>query len=360
MAQSAAMPPAKVHALGNVGANPLAKMSGAAHSLGVNPPGPPAAVRNAPRQPNWFAPAGGGSPTEGFMGTVGVPPTSRAGPPSAAMMQPTPDEPIPNSMGMQTNHSAPYAKIARALNDEIMSVSQLLQIVVTKKERQEPTLRRKGHETRRYTILNIPALNYFLALNTRKDADRRDVRTVDEFLEGVDANGKATRGGGWGFEGVVRSEEGAEDITKSRWNVTEERLFNSVVRGYAHTFNVFGPEARPGTSLFLIVKQCLPAKNATFRVRPWDPTTLPIAAGELTNKPFQFEFYGNYRHDSPPLNKLMYIDDFGYRQYGRAIYIGKVSTHSPVNPQYSGTRQMCAGDLGTILTQPQFHIFVDW
>lgn len=354
------MPPTRVRSLGNVGANPLDSMSRAAHSLGDNIAGPPAAMSGAARsRPGWFKNAGGGDPREGFMGTVGVPPVSRTGPPAAAAMQASPDEEIPNSIGLMTNHSAPHAKIARALKHEIMSVSQVYQILVAQQERKDPILKRKGRETRRYTLLNIPALNYFLGVNSTMPASRTEIQSAQEFLDRIDTSGNVAKEGGWSIEGIVRTEEGAEDSYKSKREVTPERLFNSVVRGYAYTFNVFGPNARPGTALYIIVKKMRPAKDSKFKVRPWERAALPITAGDRTPSPFQFTFFGDYRHDTPPLKKLEYLDEFGFRHYGVAIYIGRVSTHSPVNPQYRNTNK-CATDLGAILTQPQFHIFMDW
>lgn len=357
---SAARPPQRVRTM-NAGSNPLDSLVRDAHQLGDVVPGPPAAMAGGARtRPDWFKNVGGGSPSEGFMGAVGVPPVSRMGPPAAAGMQASPDEEIPNTMGMMTNHSAPFMKISRAMRHDLMAVTQVYNILFAKQERQDPILKRRGRETRRYNLLNGPALNYFLRVSSPRPTSHNEVQSVQEFLDGVDAFGKTTKHGGWAIDGIVRTEEGAEDKYHRKEEVTPERGFNNVVRGFANTFNCFGPNATPGTPLFIIVKKVKSAKVAGFKVRPWSAEAeLPISAGNRTEAPFQFEFFGDYRYDTPPLRELEYEDEFGYRHYGKAIYIGRVSTHAPVNPQYRDIKK-CPYDLGAILTQPQFHIFVDW
>ncbi len=362
MAQAGAPPPTRMRNMSNVGSHPMAGMSRSGSQLGSNLAGPPTALSGASSRPGWFKNVGGGSPREGFMGTVGVPPVSRNGPPSATMMDPSPNQVTPDTMGLMTNHSAPYAKIARALRADIMNVSQVYQILATLLESRDPVRKRKGRETRRYTMLNMPALNYFLGVSSLMPKSPTEIQSAEEFLERVTTSGNVSKEGGWSIEGVVRTEEGAEDMYKTKQEVTAERLFNCVVRGYAYTFNVFGPNAHPGTALYIIVKKVHVAKGSTFKVRPWDTNreaALPITPGDRTPAPFQFTFFGDYRHDTPPLNKLEYLDEFGFRHYGKAIFIGRVSTHAPVNPQYRNAGE-CYRDLSVILTMPQFHFMMDW
>lgn len=343
------------------GSNPMDSLKRDAHQLGDVVPGPPSAMAGAARsRPAWFKNAGGGSPSAGFMGTVGVPPVSRVGPPAATSMQATPDEEIPNTMGQMTNHSAPFMKISRSLKHDLMAVSQVYQILFARQERQDPILKRKGRESRRYDLLNGPALNYFLRVNSSIPRTRDDVQSAQEFVERVDARGVPTKEGGWAVDGIVRTEEGDEDKFHRKEEVTPERGFNNVVRGFAYTFNCFGSNATPGTSLYIIVKKVRAKTSTGFKVRPWsNDAALPITAGNRTPAPFQYEFFGDCHYDTPPLKKLEYFDEFGFRHYGKAIYIGRVSTHAPVNPHYRDTKD-CANDLSTILAQPQFHIFVDW
>ncbi len=136
-------------------------------------------------------------------------------------------------------------------------------------------------------------------------------------------------------------------------------MFNSVVRGYANTFNVFGTNARPNTRLFLIIKKVPVTAETAFKLKPWDDRAMPVSRNNRTPLPFQVTFFGDYRYDKPPTKALEYKDEFGFRHVGAYIYIGRVSTHSPVRPNYRDIGK-CAQDLATILMQPQFHIHVDW
>lgn len=347
--------------LSNVGANPMDGLASKRAPLGDTVNGPPSRMSGPARtRPGWFANVGGGSPREGFMGTVGVPPTSNIGPPDAAGMQPSPNG-GPDRMGLMTNASVPYAKIARRLRHALMATSQTYQLLFALKERRDPVLKRKNREARRYTELSVPALNFFLSMDSEKPETHLDVQSVEEFIDRVDASGRAAKTGGWAFEGVVRYDEGAEDMYKPAEEVTEERMFVSVVSGHAVTFNTFGPNARPNTALYVIVKKMKVSNGSTptFQQRPWEEKQVaPITANNKTPTPFQYTFWADYRYDTPPLSKLEYTDEFGFRHYGKAIYIGTVGSHAPQSPTYRDVGK-CPWDLGTILKQPQFEIQVN-
>ena len=316
--------------------------------FGNDVPGNPTTLTSgaSATKPSWFRHAGGNKPKEGFMGTVGVPPASLQGPPGAASMAPSPDMPL-ETMGLPTNHSAPYAKIARRLAHEWMLAEQNYQILVEKRESKDPVLKRKNREARRYTILNIPAFNYFLALNSKMPTSPKDVQTAQDILAQ------------WSFSGIARTEEGKQEQYYYKEDVSQERLFNNVVRGYAYTFNVFGTNARPSTRLFLIIKKVPIKPESTFKLKPWDDSTMPVSRNNRTPLPFQVTFFGDWRYDKPPIKSLEYKDEFGFRHVGAYIYIGRVSTHSIVRPNYRDIGK-CAQDLATILMQPQFHVHVDW
>ena len=261
-------------------------------------------------------------------------------------MAPSPDMPL-ETMGFTTNHSAPYAKIARRLAHEWMITEQNYQILVEHRESKDPVLKRKNREARRYTMLNIPAFNYFLALNSKMPASPADVQTAEDILAQ------------WSFSGIARTEEGKQLQHYYKEDVSQERLFNSVVRGLAFTFNVFGTNARPNTRLFLIIKKVPVAPESTFKLKPWDDSSMPISRNNRTPVPFQVTFFGDWRYDKPPIRALEYKDEFGFRHVGTYIYIGRVSTHSVVRPNYRDIGK-CSQDLATILMQPQFHVHVDW
>jgi hypothetical protein len=261
-------------------------------------------------------------------------------------MAPSPDMPL-DVMGMRTNPSAPYARIARRLKHPLMDASQKYQFIMTQREERDPVLKRKNREARRYTMLNIPALNYYLAMTATQPMSPDDVKPASSITDV------------WSFDGIVRTEEGKMEQYFWKEDVSSERLFNNVVRGTAHTFNVFGPNARPGTRLFLVVKKVKMAKDATFNVKPYEKTGMPVGSANVSPIPFQVGFFGDYRYDKPPTKVLEYKDEFGRRHIGEYIYIGRVSTHAPVLKDYRDVSR-CSQDLASILVQPHFHVHVDY
>lgn len=344
MSSAGARPPTRTRGLGSLGSHPMASMSGVSERFAGDMPGPPVGTGTAAQgRPNWFGNTGGGAPREGFLGAVGPPGTSSTGPPASAMMAPSPDEPL-EVMGLMTNHSAPYMKIGRKLSHALMETSQVYQILMTRREGRQ-TGRRRGRESRRYTILNLPALNYFLAMDSKMPVSPEDVTTAQDVLNE------------WHFEGVARTEQGKREMRHDR-EVGMERAFNSVVRGFAYTFNIFGTNVRTGTKLFLIVKKMPAPTEVGYKSRPWSDERIAAVSNGRTPLPFQFVPFGDWRYDAPPEEDLEYQDEFGFRRRGEYIYIGRAANHSPVPPNFREVDKAYQ-DLTTILTMPQFFMFVD-
>jgi hypothetical protein len=350
MADQAAVPLKRVAVqdTSQVGVHPMSGMMNGGQQLGDNVAGNPTTLaQGAPgRKPDWYRHAGGNAPSSGMMGAVPLPGVSLEGPPAAAAMTPSPDMPI-DVMGMRTNPSAPYARIARRLKHPLMDAPQKYQIILTQREATDPVLKRKNREARRYTMLNVPALNFYLARTAAMPRTPADVKSALSILDM------------WSFDGIVRTEEGKMEQYFWKEDVGAERLFNNVVRGYAHTFNVFGPNARPGTRLFLIIKKVQMAKDALFNVKPYEKTGIPVGNANVSPIPFQIGFFGDYNYDKPPVKVLEYKDEFGHRHIGSYIYIGRVSTHAPVLRDYRDVGR-CSQDLSSILLQPHFHVHVDY
>lgn len=334
----------------NVGVSPMSALLTQKEKFGDDVGGNPTTLTNgAPgSRPAWFNHAGGNAPSSGMIGAVPMPGASNAGPPGYASMAPSPDQPL-EVMGWRTNPSAPYAKIARRLKHPLMEAPQKYQIMMTEREPKDPVLGRKAREARRYTMLNIPALNYYLANSYVMP------NSEDEVLPATSVLNK------WAFEGIVRTEEGKLEQYHWKTDVSSERLFNCVVRGQAHTFNVFGSDARPGTKLFLIIKKVKISKETVYTVKPYDKTSMTVGPKnpERYPLPFQVGFFGNYQYEVPPTKVLEYKDEFGNRAIGEYIYIGRVATHAPVSKNYKDVSK-CARDLTAILAQPTFEIHVDY
>ena len=345
MAASGARPPALTRGMANVGQHPMASMSSASEGFAGAMPGPPVGTGTAAQgRPNWFVNGGGGAPRAGFMGAVGKPPSSSVGPPAAAAMAASPDEPL-EVMGFMSNGRATYSKIARKLTHPLMETSQKYQFLMTRREGHAPVLRRSNKESRRYTQLNVPALNYFLAMDERMPASPEDVRNVEDVLNE------------WHFEGLVVTEDGERSLREDS-KVGMERMFTCVVRGNGYAFNAFGTDVRTGTRLFMIVKKRHITEHPGFKPKPWSDEVIGPTANNRTPMPFQFEFYGNWRYSTPPEADLEYFDEFGFRHRGGVIYLGTAANNSKVAPNFRETGN-ASQDLATILSMPQFFMFVD-
>ncbi len=302
----------------------MASMSSASEGFAGNMPGPPVGTGTpAQGRPQWFKNNGGGAPRPGFMGAVGKPQSSSVGPPAAAAMAASPDEPL-EVMGFMTNARATYAKLARKLTHPLMETSQVYQFLMTRREGHAPLLRRSKRESRRYTTLNVPALNYFLAMREPTPASPEDVPTAQDILNE------------WHFEGVVVTEEGGRSLRQDS-KVGMERTFNNVVRGFSYAFNVFGTNVRAGTRLFMIVKKRHITDHPGFKPKPWSDEIIGPHENGRTTRPFQFEFFGDWKYSEPPLHELVYVDEFGFRHLGAYIYLGTAANNSKVAPNFRET-----------------------
>jgi hypothetical protein len=262
---------------------------------------------------------------------------------------------VTNTMGYLTNYSIPYARVLRAMIEkETMGYNQLYHIIVCKKEKRDPAMRRRGtSKARVYSMLNIPAWNYYQAKYQPMPQTPEEVVSAETFWSS-----------NWYIGGIVRTEEG-EDIDGSTPS-GQERIFNLTIMGTTQTFNVWGPHVRNTTRLFLIVKKV--AVDGRYVTRPMgaDVQDLPMddnERGDRTNLPFQLVFYAHPDHEYPPDDVLYYEDEFGNLWRGKVIFLGTpefpLATFGST-PQ-AGAHQVKRApfDLGVIMNQPTFSICLD-
>jgi hypothetical protein len=258
-------------------------------------------------------------------------------------MQATTIEPSPNApshvVDFLSEPRATYEKIARNLALPIMDGPQGDHFLFSEALKFEPATRRRGPEVRRYTQLNVVALNLILAMQRGRVAP-----TAHQIMEN------------YGFEGTVLTETGKEEMFYDG-EVGAERAFNCVLRGPAKTHNVFGQNIRCGTPLFIIVKK----ERIDDRGYVVDAMKAPMFARDLatgSTHAFQVSFFGNREYVTPPLSALRYTDEHGLTCYGTYRRIGVAgNTTTPYIPD----RYLKAApySMEAILALPKFKILID-
>jgi len=324
------------------GEGPAAALDRAPDGVGQYPSGPPTGT-GASGNPGLFRHYDGAEPAFQGSGAV-VPRVGRsAGLVAAAFQQPNPDA-EQDAIDFMSRPTVNYSKINRLLASPLMETSQKGQILFVEKERADPVLRRLGNEKRRYTELNIVALNWYLASTAKMPASPADVEPASSVLDT------------WAFEGVVATEEGKTELIH-HMESGMERVFNSTVRGPVSTHNVFGDNVKTGTKLFAIVKKKTVDMALGFRVNPFTAVPLPVSGEARSHMPFQVSFFGDANYDEPPLSELLYHDEFGNPHYGAFTRIA-IAANVPsmvIDPTHI---ERSTQDFGSVIALPKFEILV--
>jgi hypothetical protein len=236
--------------------------------------------------------------------------------------------------------------MSRNLELPLMDGNQVDQIMFTEVLRAvDPVMHRRSADARRYTMLNAPALNYVLAMQrVPPTPGARVPKTALEVMET------------WPFEGTVVTETGKEEQFNQN-EVGAERGFNCVVRGPAHTFNVFGEHVRCGTPLYIIVKKERVDKRQ-YVVNPMASPLTPHVSDKDATHAFQVSFFGHQEYRTPPLSKLRYIDERGIPAYGWYRRIG-VAGNNVVAYIPDDILAQASHNIGAILACPKMKILVD-
>lgn len=294
--------------------DPISQVSRRLPALGVQIRGSPTRLRGLQR-PEWFQ----GAPIQ-FGGELAASPSMSTD----------------YASGFPTNNSSNLPKIVRRFRDELMATNQIGQLVLARKERknQYPAQSRLT----RYSILNVPAWNHLMASTYKMPESWEDIKTAEEVFRD------------WYVEGIVAFETGEKAQFYDNSSL-EERLLNITVRGQAFTFKGWTGELTVGTKLFLILKREDLPQNYYHKMRNGFKTT-----GKP--KPFTLSFWADKEYERPPQAALEYMNEFGFREIGKAIAIGNVLNIRGAlfddNPPNNIHRQFEA-----MLQRPKISIIVD-
>jgi len=259
---------------------------------------------------------------------------------AAARQAPAPEN--EDGMDFLAEPKATNMKINRPLAYPLMESPQEDQIIFTEMEMADPASKRHDAERRRYTQLNVTALNWCLAAGSRMPAEPSDVELPEDVVSR------------YAFEGVVATEDGKSELYFDRERGAE-RAFNCTVRGPENTHNVFGDYLRVGTKLYVIWKK-EPIMRKVFRVDPRGGS-LPLPTANISTHAVQASFFGDYRHDKPPMDALRYVDEFGRVRYGIAHRIGTVGNVALMHVD-EGDLAKSTSDFSALLALQKFKMLV--
>lgn len=311
--------------------------------LGISPNVAPT-VTNSFVKPQVFSRVSGGR-SRGFGGRLGEEGLKRGtGPIPSTGITASPNLSTDYSTGFPTNYQVPYARIVKRFKHPLMTAKQKYQLVVTQREQIDRASRRKGMESRRYAVLNIPAFNWLQARSELKPDSMESVKSADSVWND------------WTVDGIVRTEVGETEPGESGYG-KEERLFNILVKGYGMTFNGWGG-VKNGTRLFLILKK--QKISGEYELNPQGETDVTKIQkdSEFTDKPFQLSFWADPDHEYPTDEALQYTDEFGYVHRGVAIYIGVSERDATSKPTGRNVKDVNT-KVSNLLAQNQLFIFLD-
>jgi hypothetical protein len=173
--------------------------------------------------------------------------------------------------------------------------------------------RRAAADSKLYTVANTQMVNYFLELNDMVDEEEgANGQRPAVHPDGAAANFAED----WNFYGIVQALDAGR---KRGLRATSEIEVNATVRGPQYMPNIFGNNVRNGTRLYGIVKPV--AFTSDVMIGP-DGTEL----GRMRTRnarSLQVDFFGDWNHDTVPMEKRMYRDEHGMLREAHVFYIGR-------------------------------------
>lgn len=347
-----------------VGASPGESMSREGYTLGNTIAPYPTAIRNSDIQPpGVFATdpnsyAGGHSTVDSFGEyNSNLPPYN---PTSALRIQNPMATDLSSTMSNYFEH---YTYNSTEFKNELISTQQDYQIMVIKKENSGDPLPR-GEDSRRHTMLNIVAWNYYQANSEPMPENFRDVMSPYRAWEN------------WDITGIVTNEDGEMDPFTGVKDGYGQRVLNLCIKGRCFTYDGWGDKLRGGTYIYVILKKRDPPRaNGTDRSREYylNPSTeegirttrTETASGvPLTNIPFQLSFWADHRHVVPPDDVLQYKDEFGILRKGIYIRIGYSEYGGNGSPARGSNNRQKYGfgienDLSKLVTRTNLQVYFD-
>ena len=231
-------------------------------------------------------------------------------------------------------------------------VQQKYQILFTQKQQSDRSVTtNKRKSTRRYTQLNIVAMNYYLWSKENKvfNSEYKNNPWKPDLVMSK-----------WTLEGIVATEEGHEQTNQFTYpsDFGKEVLNNCAIRGRTTTYNIWGKNAKPGTKLFLILKRVQLPLDTTYVINPVvGGKNIEFQKTEKLDAPLQFVPFAHYDYDWPSDDDITYVDLDGRRVRGLVIYIGKVESN--VGSVNNYTQQNVINNINSVVTQPTMLIHLD-
>ncbi len=262
------------------------------------------------------------------------------------------ENPVTDTMSFQSNYFLTAQRSMVPVDEQDMASPLRLQLVFAWKEPHKIKFRAHGKIMRpTYKILNLPQLNYYL--------HSKEARAKSMFSSAWAAMK------GWYLDGVVRTEEGEEDRIDYAHSANIDRLVNVTTRGRTKTPNIWGPDLRPMTRLWLIVKR-IEVKEPRYAL---GPQMIPGAFlvdekdSPAKGKPFRVIPWADPVRDVPSLRDLQYTDPGDDTiKFGEKIYVGRVES-SYDGRERLGTKQInrmtLPSDTGAIVARDSVSILVD-
>lgn len=169
---------------------------------------------------------------------------------------------VNQTIGQLTNYSIPWTTIMRRMKNKGDQYIQKGQLVFKRCTKTPDPRSSKQVET----LLNLPLLNYFLAMLST------DARSRDAYNDEISAAQIASE---YVPHGVLLNALGDDG--------REERVVVSTVRGFVDTFNIWGNDIYDGDSLYLVYKEIEVSTLTPYRIYSFDfsgtRTTVNIPTG---------------------------------------------------------------------------------
>lgn len=199
----------------------------------------------------------------------------------------------------------------------------------------------------RIGVFNVAQFNWLSASSERKVGPYEHVKTAEEHWSN------------WNIEGVVRYEEGKYN----RWGRVEdpraEKTVTSTKRGLAFMHNNWSNDLQAGTLLYLLLvrqaRSALPHTIGLDAKGTGRKATTPAAG--LTDHPFQLHFWANRTQGRPTSKDLEYVDDYGRKHWGKALYVGRVD--NPDRMSHEGFLKKSAIDTASSVSTGKLWVFLD-
>jgi hypothetical protein len=230
---------------------------------------------------------------------------------------------IDNDVDTQkTNFTWRFLRKPSTLRDRYLDPPQRYQIMVEKKAKKlseaykrAPNSSFKGTYLRIRIMSNIPTWNYKAHNAQLMPKEHNEVVTAEQYFSK------------YAITGHVISEKGGTAPYQPSNMKQDPRQFVISSGGWIRVFNYWGKHLKIGTKLFFIVKKIYSDGKFTLLSSAHgnvDHLQVSDVGKVHTHLPFQLIPYAHHNHSVPPVEHIMYLDEFKREQKGFVIEFGKV------------------------------------